>query len=132
MLDTDTLIYLMKNRPVSVAERVDALDDGDLLCMSYVTFAELLAGAERSTRRAQVSRQLERLIAEIPVMYDASRALCEQYAQQHPRLRAAGTPIGGNDLWIACHAIAIDATLVTNNQREFGRILGLRTENWVR
>ena len=46
-----------------------------------------------------------------------------------PALR--GTPIGANDLWIACHALALDATLVTNNTREFERVTGLRLENWA-
>lgn len=47
------------------------------------------------------------------------------------RLREAGTPIGANDLWIACHALSLDATLVTSNVREFERLEGLRLENWV-
>jgi tRNA(fMet)-specific endonuclease VapC len=53
------------------------------------------------------------------------------YAAQATRLRAAGTPIGGNDLWIASHALAESATLVTNDMGEFGRIHGLVLENWV-
>jgi tRNA(fMet)-specific endonuclease VapC len=46
-------------------------------------------------------------------------------------LRRAGTPIGANDLWIACHALAVDATLVTHNLREFTRISGLSVVDWV-
>lgn len=131
MLDTNILIYLIKQKPAAVAQRVDALGDDDALCMSFVTFAELLAGAERSLRKAQVLRQIERLVAEIPVVHGTDRTLCQHYATQFARLRAAGTPIGANDLWIACHALAVDATLVTNNLREFGRIDGLRCENWA-
>jgi tRNA(fMet)-specific endonuclease VapC len=44
---------------------------------------------------------------------------------------AAGTPIGGNDLWIACHALAIDCILVTNNTRKFEPVAGLKLENWA-
>lgn len=131
MLDTTTLIYLIKNKPPEVAERVNALDEGALLCMSFFTFAELLKGAERSTRKAQVLRQLDQLTQQVTVLYDARRALCEHYAAQFLRLKAAGTPIGANDLWIACHALAEDATLVTHNTSEFERVSGLRTEDWV-
>jgi len=46
-------------------------------------------------------------------------------------LRAAGTPIGGNDLWIAAHALALGATLVTHNVKEFRRIRGLSLDDWV-
>ena len=50
MLDTNTLIYFIKNKPPSVAERINALNEDDVLCMSFVTYAELLKGALRSTR----------------------------------------------------------------------------------
>jgi predicted nucleic acid-binding protein len=50
---------------------------------------------------------------------------------QSTRLKEAGTPIGANDLWIACHALAEDASLVTHDIREFQRIVGLRVEDWV-
>lgn len=131
MLDTNILIYLIKNKPPSVAERINALGNEAALCMSFFSFAELLLGAERSTRKANVLRQLDGLTRVVPVRYAASRALCEHYAVQFTRLRAAGTPIGANDLWIACHALADDSTLVTNNRREFERVQGLRMANWV-
>jgi tRNA(fMet)-specific endonuclease VapC len=51
--------------------------------------------------------------------------------QQFTRLRATGTPIGANDLWIGCHALAESATLVTNNEREFRRLAALPVENWA-
>jgi tRNA(fMet)-specific endonuclease VapC len=131
LLDTDILIYLIKNRPPGIAERVDALDDDDSLCMSFITYAELLKGAERSTRKSQVLRRLEGLIQQIPVLYPATPAICHHYAKQFTRLKDAGTPIGANDLWIACHALAENTTLVTHNTREFERIAGLRVEDWV-
>ena len=131
MLDTNILIYLIKNKPPAVAERINALGSDAALCMSFFSFAELLLGAERSTRKADVRRQLDALTRVVPVRYAAGRALCEHYAELSARLRAAGTPIGANDLWIACHALADDCTLVTNNLREFERLPGLRLENWA-
>ena len=65
------------------------------------------------------------------VLYPAGPAICEHYAEQFTRLKDAGTPIGANDLWIACHALAEGATLVTHNTREFQRVEGLRVEDWV-
>lgn len=131
LIDTDTLIYLIKNRPESVATRVNALSPDDRLGMSFVTWAELLKGAERSSRKGEVVRRLDALTRQVPVIFDTSHALCAHYAAQFTRLKKAGTPIGANDLWIACHALALNATLVTNNTREFRRVAGLRLENWA-
>jgi len=131
MLDTNILIYLIKNKPPSVAERVAALGDSTELCMSFFTFAELLMGAERSTQKPVTLRRLNALTRVVPVCYAVTRSVCEHYAVQFTQLRAAGTPIGANDLWIACHALADDCTLVTNNLREFQRVAGLKLENWV-
>jgi tRNA(fMet)-specific endonuclease VapC len=62
-----------------------------------------------------VLKRLTNLTRSIPVRYGISVSLRKHYATQLTRLRAAGTPIGANDLWIACHALADDCTLVTNN-----------------
>lgn len=131
LLDTNILIYLIKNQPPSIAQRIDALPDSDTLCMSFVTWAELLKGAERSTRKTEVLRRLNSLARQIPVRYPADPAICRHYAEQATRLKEAGTPIGANDLWIACHALAEDATVVTHNTRRFGHIAGLGVEDWV-
>lgn len=131
LLDTDILIYLLKQQTPAIAQRIDALPAEDCLCMSFVTWAELLKGAERSTRKTEVVRRLETLALQVPVRYPANAAICRHYAEQATRLKDSGTPIGANDLWIACHALAEDATLVTHNTREFKRVTGLRVEDWV-
>ena len=131
LLDTNILIYLIKQRPAAVARRVDALDARDSLGMSFITWAELLKGAERSARKGDVLQRLDALATQVPVLYHAGPAICRHYAAQFTRLKDAGTPIGANDLWIACHALAEGATLVTHNTREFARIDGLRVEDWV-
>jgi len=66
MLDTNILIYLLKHHPPEIAARVDALAPADSLCMSFVTYAELLKGAARSTRKAEVVRRLDRLTRQLP------------------------------------------------------------------
>lgn len=131
LLDTNILIYLIKNRPPSIGQRIDTLPDEDNLCMSFVTWAELLKGAERSIRKTEVVRRLEVLARQVSVRYPAGPAICHHYAEQATRLKDNGTPIGANDLWIACHALAEDATLVTHNTREFNRVAGLKIEDWV-
>jgi len=69
LLDTNILIYLINNQPRAVAQRIDALPEDDSLCMSFVTWAELLKGAERSTRKADVLYRLEALARQVPVRY---------------------------------------------------------------
>lgn len=131
MLDTNILIYLMKHKPVSVAERVNQLSPEDSLCMSFITWAELLKGAAGSVRPVETRKRLDALAREVPVLFNIRPSLAEHYAVQFLRLKAAGTPIGANDLWIACHALSENATLVTNNVREFVRVEGLVVDNWA-
>ena len=131
MLDTNILVYLIKNKPPAIAERINALDIGDELCMSFVTYAELLKGAERSALKPEVLKRLTDLTRAVPVRYTMNEICCEHYAIQFTQLRAAGTPIGAKDLWIACHALGDDCTLVTNNLKEFERVQGLKLDNWA-
>jgi tRNA(fMet)-specific endonuclease VapC len=66
------------------------------------------------------------------MVFDVERQMCQHHAAQFQLLKNAGTQIGGNELWIACHALSEKATLVTNNSNEFLRIAGLPIANWVR
>lgn len=77
MLDTNILIYFMKNKPLSVIERVNQLSQDDELCMSFISYAELLKGAYGSQRKTVVLKQLENLILRIPVLYSTQQQLCE-------------------------------------------------------
>jgi tRNA(fMet)-specific endonuclease VapC len=131
LLDTNILIYLIKNHPPQVAERIDALAPNDSLAMSFITWAELLQGAEGSQRREATLRQLDQLARQVPVLYPEGPQICRHYAVQATALKRWGTPIGANDLWIACHALALDATLVSHNVSAFARIEGLRLEDWA-
>ena len=110
LLDTNILIDLIKNRPPQVAERKDALSEEDSLAMSYVTWADLLQGAQGSQRREATLRQLDVVSQQALVLYPEGQAICRHYAEQAPSLKRSGPPIGANDLWIACHALALGAT----------------------
>lgn len=131
MLDTNILIYLVNNNPASIGKHINLLPTSAHLCMSFVSYGELLKGAELSNRKTKVLQQLDQLTRTIKVNYSVDSSMCEHYAQQVSKLKLAGTPIGANDLWIACHALAQECVLVTNNVREFERVQGLRVENWV-
>jgi tRNA(fMet)-specific endonuclease VapC len=134
MLDTNTLIYIVNKRPASVAAQMNALGDADTLCMSFVSYAEMLRGAHGSQHPAQSTQNLLDLTQTVPVLFPTGavgQSMCDHYAVQGAALKRAGRPIGGNDLWIASHALAEQATLVTHNQSEFGRIEGLLIEDWA-
>lgn len=131
LLDTNILIYLIKNQPPQVAERIDALADDDKLAMSFITWAELLRGAEGSQRREATLRQLQAMARQVPVLYPQGPGICEHYAIQATGLKRRARPIGANDLWIACHALAIGATLVSHNGSEFSRVDGLKLVDWA-
>lgn len=98
--------------------------------MSVITYGELCCGAAKSQHRAkslQILGELAQLIAVLPM--DAN--VGEHYGKIRGALEQKGKVIGNNDLWIAAHALAIKVTLATNNIREFGRVPGLKVENWV-
>ena len=129
MLDTDTCIYLRKRRPPVVEERFRTLQQDDVV-MSLITYGELRNGALKSSAPAAALGNLQRLAELLPVQPMPVEA-AERYGEIRSELEKAGQIIGGNDLWIAAHALALDLTLVTNNTREFSRITGLKLENWL-
>ena len=90
----------------------------------------LIYGAEKSQFREQATKQLNELAGLLPIMALPLQA-GEFYGAIRAALEAKGETIGNNDLWIAAHAKAAGLILVTNNEREFRRIQGLKIQNWV-
>ena len=132
MIDTNILIYQMKNMFPQITARFNRAEEQDAqLVMSFITYTELLKGAENSTQKLKVLATINQLIQKIKIVYPNNSAICQHYATQFQQLKQAGTPIGNHDLWIACHALAEQAVLVTHNVREFARIKGLVVEDWV-
>lgn len=129
MLDTDTCIYLKNRRPPSIAERFSVLHWGDVV-MSMITYGELLSGARKSREFTAALENIKRLGERLPVQ-PMSTEVAETYGVIRSTLELQGNIIGGNDLWIAAHAITLDLTLVTNNVDEFKRVDGLKFENWL-
>lgn len=129
LLDTNICIYIARHHPPAVRQRFAALHPGDA-AMSIITYGELRFGAEKSQHPQQAVERLERIAALIPAQ-PLPLAAAEHYARIRARLERAGQSIGGNDLWIAAHALAEGMILVTSNVRGFQRVDGLRLENWA-
>jgi tRNA(fMet)-specific endonuclease VapC len=130
MLDTDICIYLTRNRHPQVTARFERLRPEQLV-MSAITYGELQHGANKSNQRERTLSQLEELIQYIRVE-SLTAAAAKAYGEIRAALEKQGRIIGNNDLWIAAHAVTLDVSLATNNEREFDRIPGLTVENWTK
>lgn len=129
MLDTDICIYIIKRKPKSALERLEMLQPGQLT-MSAITFAELMNGAKKSQHiESNISKlnELAELIEICP--FDQKAAVF--YGDVRSALEKKGETIGSNDLLIAAHALSLNLILVTNNEKEFKRVDGLKIENWA-
>ena len=129
MLDTNICIYAIKHKPEQVFMRLQEHDPIDI-CISSVTYAELVHGAEKSKAIEKNRVALALLLANIEIMNFDSLA-AESYGKIRADLEKAGTPIGPFDMMIAGHAMALGYTVVTNNTKEFERVKGLKLENWT-
>jgi len=129
MLDTNILIYTVKNRPEVVRQYFEA-HDGEM-CASSITAMELLYGAHKSQAVRRNLDVVEGLLARIEVL-DFDLGAAEHAGQIRAELVVAGTPIGPYDIMIAGHARSRGLCLVTNNEGEFGRVSGVRLANWTR
>ena len=129
LLDSDTCIFAMKRRSPALLRRLDQRAAASAI--SVVAYGELAFGEVMSARRDEAAAHLEALLETLqvlPLPLDAAR----RYAEIRAELQRTGQLIGANDLWLAAHALAGDLILVTNNEREFRRVPGLRVENWAR
>jgi tRNA(fMet)-specific endonuclease VapC len=129
LLDTNICIYIRRQRPPEVLARFERLKPGEAV-LSVITYGELIYGVEKSQSREQATRQLAELAGLVPVMELPLQA-GQFYGAIRATLEARGEIIGNNDLWIAAHAKAAGLILVTNNEREFRRIQGLKIQNWA-
>ena len=129
MLDTNICIFIMKQKPIGVIERLTAHDPEDI-CISSVTYAELCCGVEKSRAKEKNRLALALILAPIRIVsFDSPAA--EEYGRIRAFLEQKGTPIGPMDGLIAAHARSRSMTVVTNNTREFQRVPGLAVEDWT-
>ena len=129
MLDTNICIYIIKHQPEKVIRKFMEHDPDDI-CISAITYAELVHGVEKSQAKEKNRVALMVLLSEIQIAsFDDLAA--QIYGEIKADLQKKGTPIGPMDTLIAAHAKALNLTLVTNNTKEFARVDGLELENWV-
>ena len=128
LLDTNICIFLMKNRPETVARYEQNIKLG--IAISSITLSELKFGVYNSEHPEKNYKNLLRFLIGIEVL-DYNSAAADEYGRIRAELRRKGTPIGQMDMLIAAHAKAENLTFVTNNTREFERVEGLCLEDWT-
>lgn len=128
MLDTNIAIYVIKNRPLEVLATFNSR--AGQMCISSVTYAELLHSAEKSAQRDKSLQTVEDFVSRLEVL-DYNKQAAVHYGSIRADLEKRGRLIGVNDLHIAAHARSTGLVLVTNNLREFERVVALQLENWV-
>ncbi len=128
MLDTNIVIYVIKRRPVELLEVFNS--HVGQMCISSITYAELLHGVEKSAKPDHNLLQVEDFISRLEVLPYGVKAAAH-YGDIRADLERKGTIIGVNDLHIAGHARSEGLILASNNTREFVRVDALRLTNWV-
>ena len=129
MLDTNICIYAIKHKPEKVFQKLQEVESEDV-CVSSVTYAELVHGVEKSAAVEKNRLALSVLLANIENLdFDVDAADC--YGKIRADLEKKGTPIGLLDMMIAGHAQSLGYTVVTNNVKEFSRVSNLKIENWA-
>jgi tRNA(fMet)-specific endonuclease VapC len=129
LLDANIVIYIRQKHPEAVLRRFDRLRPGEA-GISVIAYGELLYGAMKSSQREAALRRLREISEALPAMPLPENA-AETYGFVRADLESRGEMIGNNDLWIAAHALASGLILVTNNEKEFRRVHGLKVQNWA-
>jgi tRNA(fMet)-specific endonuclease VapC len=129
LLDTNIVSDLIRNPRGRVSQRIREVGEAQV-CTSIIVAAELRYGAAKRAS-SRLTAQLEAVLRALDVLpFEAPADTA--YGQLRARLEQVGRPIGGNDLLIAAQAVALGYTIVTDNEREFSRIVGVPGENWLR
>lgn len=130
LLDTNICIYIIKKKPEIVLERFRRLTPGSV-GISAITLAELEYGIRKSGSPDRNLEALQQFLVPLDIK-DFDYNATVEYGKIRASLERAGTPIGPLDTLIAAHALSLNATLVTNNEKEFNRVAGLKIENWAK
>ncbi len=129
MLDTNICIYAIKHNPEKVYQKLQEHEPEEI-CISSVTYAELVHGVEKSAVVEKNRIALSLLLSNIEILsFDANAA--DEYGRIRANLEKKGTPIGPLDMMIAGHAKSVGYIVVTNNVKEYSRVDGLVIENWA-
>jgi tRNA(fMet)-specific endonuclease VapC len=130
LLDTNICIYIIKKNPLFVLEKFFKIPFGNI-AISSITYSELQYGIYKSSNPQKNKEALESFVSPLIILdYDFKAGT--EYGKIRADLERMGTPIGPLDTLIASHALSLNMTLVTNNEREFSRIKNLKIENWTK
>jgi tRNA(fMet)-specific endonuclease VapC len=129
LLDTNVISDLVRKPQGRIAQHIREVGEAQV-CTSIIVAAELRYGAAKKGS-PRLSAQLEAVLGALEVLPFETPADAA-YGLLRTRLEQAGRPIGANDLLIAAHALALGYTIITDNEKEFARVEGLRRENWLR
>lgn len=129
MLDTNMCSYIIRDNPKGIFQKLKVVEKKHTIALSSIVVSELLYGASKkgSTKLIKVVN----MFVEQFTIYDYSKASAKVYANIRTTLEKKGQVIGVHDMLIAAHTLSLDATIVTNNTKEFERVDGLLIENWV-
>jgi tRNA(fMet)-specific endonuclease VapC len=129
LLDTNIVSYLIKTQDLTLIDQFEQASTSAVIGISSITAAELYYGIKKKNS-AKLKASVDLFLSPLTVFnFDAKAALI--YGDIRTDLELKGLPIGAHDLLIAAHAISLQAILVTNNMREFERVIGISLENWV-
>lgn len=129
MLDTNICIYLMKKKSLALFEFLENLQQKGKIAISSIVLSELQFGVANSTAKEKNQNNLDQLLGMLQICsYGENCAF--YYGEIRAELKKQGCIIGSSDLFIASHAVAENAFLVTNNIKEFSRIKILKTIHW--
>lgn len=142
LLDTDILVYMIRglksarrparDRGQQLSKRCEkAWSQGDTIGLSAITISEVEFGAQNSGSYEAEMAAFRKVEAPFAVFDYDVMGCPPHYGRIRHELETSGTTIGAMDLLIAAHALALDATLVSNNAGHFSRVPGLKTVNWL-
>jgi tRNA(fMet)-specific endonuclease VapC len=129
LLDTNILSDLVRNPAGNVARKIAEVGE-EKVCTSVIVAAELRYGALKRGS-ARLSDQVEKILSALDIL-SFEEPSDTTYASIRADLEREGQLIGANDLFIAAHALSLGKIVVTNNEKEFTRVAGLKIENWLR
>ena len=130
LLDTNICIYIIKNKYLDIVKKMEKVGIENI-GVSSITIAEMEYGISKSTKPNESESKLYEFLVPFTVL-DFNVSAARYYGKIRNELNRKGTPIGTMDLLIASIAIANRLKIVTNNEKEFERISGLRIENWIK
>ena len=128
LFDTDICIYIIKKKPTRLLHKLTQMNISDV-GISSITLSELEYGVEKSKSPQKNRIALLEFLSPIEI-YDYDDLAAQKYGIIRAELEKKGTIIGSLDMLIAAHAISLNLILITNNENEFKRVPGLKTENW--